>query len=315
MTTEWQQYLEQFGELQEGRLQDIAHKPSASASGWLAELSPMVPVAVTGADAEAFLHGQLSADLSRLGPDQCLLTAWHDARGRIQSLMHLFRQEQRLVLILPEELLDAILKRLRMYVLRQDVHFERLDGDLVLTGMLGADPASAPTRGAHLAGIQGLSLHLGTVTESIALWDELVAAGWQVLTWEAWRAREIALGIPRILAPTQGTFLPQFVDLERFEGLHYDKGCYIGQEVIARTHHLGTVKRGLYQAHARTAVPTGEEVRDGDGASAGQVLDCAPEEGGFRVQMVLRHSNTDGDLKLADGTPLEALVRGSGAAA
>ena len=312
MNTAWREYLDQIGELRDGRLYRVRRASPEPSAGWIGALSCMVPVAVTGADAKDFLQGQLSADLNRLSEESCLLTAWHDARGRVQSLMYLLVHQDRLVLVLPEEQLDPVLKRLQMYVLRQDVHFERLDEETVLTGIF-AEAGSAAAPGTCLAGIPDFSLHLGSVAETIDLWDSLLQKDWQVLSWDAWRAIEIRLGIPRILPETAGSFLPQFLDLERFEGLHYDKGCYIGQEVIARTHHLGTVKRGLYQAQADGSAQPGDEIHEPDGTTAGQVLDCAPEESGFRIQTVLRHAAAENPLQLADGTPLESLIRGAAA--
>lgn len=309
MNQDWHDFLQQQGaEIRQGLVQHFPDTENARPPGWYSDLSAHVPVRVSGTDAFDFLQGQVSCDLNQIPDDQAVLTAWHDARGRVQSLMYLFRTDDTPVLLLPREQVEPILRKLQLYVLRADVRFERLAETQVVLAWLGTEDEPR-SDGISLQGAPGLHLWTGNIDAARGQWTKLREDGWQPVAWPRWRAREIERGIPRVLPETAGEFLPQFLDLERFGGLSYQKGCYIGQEVIARTHYLGKVKRGLYLASASESLAPGTEILSRNGDRAGLVLDCAPTDEGWRIQLVLRHEIADRAAKTASNVSLRQVNR------
>lgn len=201
-------------------------------------------VHATGTDATAFLHGQFCGDLLVMPDGGSSITAWCSPGGRVLTTVVAARQGQDWRLVLPASLAESMLKRLRMFVVRAAV-----------------------------------TLQPGTIEELQALHQDgslgpLPAPG------SPWDRRQVLGGVPWITAATSGEFLPQELGLERWGGLSYEKGCYPGQEIVARMHFRGAVKRGpvhfsVPPAAAGDAQP-GARLELADGKTAGTVLYAAP---------------------------------------
>ena len=168
----------------------------------------LAPLRVTGADAAGFLHGQFTTDVTGLVHGGTGLSAWCDPKGRVFATFILARLEEAFWLLLPQALKDIFLKRLKMYVLRADVN------------IVDADTETLPELPAYVPAMDGCD----------------------------WETACIRQGIPWISPATSGRFLPQELNLDRLDALSYTKGCYPGQEIIARLRYRGQVKRSLCHA-------------------------------------------------------------------
>ncbi|MDP2326188.1 MAG: hypothetical protein Q8N51_19475 [Gammaproteobacteria bacterium] len=192
-------------------------------------------LAVTGGDRAIFLQGQLTQDVASVRSDTTLMAGWADAKGRLLFAGHLFSihagSEEALALLVPAELADALLKRLRMYVLRAKVQVSLLDQAIV--GRLGIPDRGTPDQAIRLLGRPDRHLLLGTAASATTC-----ARG-------DWQLADIRDGIPEITAATTGKFVPQMVNLDLLDGISFTKGCYTGQEIVARMKYLGRVKRRM----------------------------------------------------------------------
>ncbi len=266
---------------------------------------------VTGEDARDFLHGQFTADLKRLAPGDGGFAAWCNPQGRVLFLLEVLNGgDEGWYLLAPTNDLPALSRRLRMYVLRARVRIEDLTEDWRVIGFAGsAVPAGLEEPGAT-ARADGAWLWRRSADPALAyvfaprqvvaaLWDGSVAAAVDEAQWEAF---EIEALRPRIGAPLAERFLPQELDLEHLQGVHFDKGCYPGQEVIARLKYRGRVKSGLRRARSAGPVAPGDRLyREDMQASVGDVLRVAPgADGGYTLLAVLDFDAVGVPLRLRD---------------
>lgn len=280
-------------------------------------------VRASGADAPEFLHNQLSNSVTSLGPQAVQRAAYCNPKGRVIALLRVLCHGDDLLLILPRERAEAVLKRLRMFVLRSRVQLEA-DETLALLGVAGAGAAEA----LEAAGLQapGTGVAPGTVTviasglrtprfllcgtpaELARLQPQLGAPA----PGAAWRAAEILDGMPEIEGGAAEQFLPQSLnlDLPPLQAVDFGKGCYPGQEIVARLHYRGRPRRRLFllQAPPGSRLPaSGDMVRDGAGREAGHVVSAAAAGGaGVYLLAALRlEARAATDLATEAGVPLE----------
>jgi folate-binding protein YgfZ len=250
---------------------------------------------LTGADVRAFLSRQLTCDLAALAPGRALTGAWLTPKGRAIALIHLVEAANGSVLaVLCAALAEDVCRRMRLYVLRDDVAVAVAD-ELVVAGLAGdavgaaeavCEPGSTPV--ARLAIDGPLALLVG---EPGAVDGTLGAlAGVARGDGDAWRRHLIAAGVPEVTPATRETFVPQMINLDRITAVSFTKGCYPGQEIVARTQHLGRIKRRMFRALLDAdAVPApGTTVLDAAGDSVGRVVSAAPsEEGAVHLLVVV----------------------------
>jgi folate-binding protein YgfZ len=264
-------------------------------------LDDLAVLRVSGEDARSFLHGQLTADVRRLRPGHGRYAAWCSPKGRVLFLLSLLDAGDAFLLVLPASEAAACAKRLRMFVLRARVTVEELSDSWRVLGV--ASPTAAALRplagiapGATVAVGDGLGWRLPSAGELShvlgpraavdALWAACAAD--PAVDLGAWESREIEAGLPRIAGPLAERFLPQELGLEALDGLHFDKGCYPGQEVVARLKYRGQLKVGLRRATSEYEVAPGDRLyRAGAPAAAGEVLRVAQGEGVSRVLAVV----------------------------
>lgn len=241
-----------------------------------------------GADAYDFLRRQLTND----PPDEdgrFTLAAWNDAKGRVRALFRIARGVDGPLLITERDGLDAVLAKLRIFVLRSDVALEP-SAELDVAAVIGDSGPLLEQRGVELAADRGALAHadglswlrhgpelLHVVGPSAAL-DRLGAALVPAPPEQA-AVAEIRLGLPYVGSALAERYVPQMLNLDRLDAIAFDKGCYPGQEVVARLHHLGSVKRRLQRfvaaAPGATAPPPGVPVVEGDGREVGDVVRAA----------------------------------------
>lgn len=222
-----------------------------------------------------FLHGQLTQDIEHLAPGASAPAALCNPKGRVLASMHVLRAgDEDVLLIISADVLGAILARLRRYVLRAKVQLADASSDWQLHGVLGeAAPAAA---GAFLIPLPPAD---GTPR---ALWlgraDAPEPAG-APLDAAAWLHAEVRSGAARVGAATSGAFVPQMLGYESLGVLNFKKGCYPGQEVVARSQYRGAIKRRAFVAHTAASAHAGDEVLDAGGQSAGQIAQAVAAPG------------------------------------
>ena len=243
---------------------------------------------VSGEDACSFLHGQLTRDILSLEEGQSAWSAWCHANGRVITTLLVTMTAGHYYLLLPADLIDAVCRRLNMYMLRAKVSIDNISdrysclGACIDTAETEADPINWDFSIVHarLPQDQLRTIWITAKGEIPALISGLASHGLRIVNDQRWLLNDIADGIPWIQMATTEQALPQELGLERLQGLNYDKGCYPGQEVVARLHYRGRQKRQLCTAviDAISTTPAiGSVVRNLAGSAAGFVLTAASE--------------------------------------
>ena len=274
--------------------------PSPISSGAL-RLGHTGLIRASGADAASFLHGQLTNDFTGLGLGEARLAAYCSAKGRmLASLLGFKHRHDELWLAVRHEVLPATLKRLRMFVLRARAQLVEAGADTALCGLAG--PASLAwltehhPEAASLAVWKKLDLsddiHLVRLPPAAGqprwLWAgpagdaETLLAALPALAPEAWDWLEVHSGIAPVLPATVEAFVPQMLNYELVGGVNFQKGCYPGQEIVARSQYRGTMKRRALLLHTSPEPTVGQELFwSGDpGQPSGQIALVAPAPGG-----------------------------------
>ena len=218
-----------------------------------------------GADAANFLHNQLSNDFLLLPPDQARLAAFCNAKGRMQASFIGFKTSPEDVwLVLRQDLLAQTLKRLRMFVLRAKVVMNDVSEQYEVRGLLGdALPASLGAAPWSLAADAPWTVRLypaqahGRALQVVPVGSAETTAA---LDLHDWLLSEVLSGVADVQAATFEAFVPQMLNFESVDGVNFKKGCYPGQEVVARSQFRGTLKRRAYLASASAALQAGQEI-------------------------------------------------------
>lgn len=286
------------------------------AAGAVAPLPDHGLLAVHGEDATRFLHSQTTNDIERQPLSQARWHGYCTPKGRLLATLLVWRDGSEYRATLSRPLAEAVRKRLAMFVLRAKVRLEDRSDAAAVLGLCGRQapaalaalglPVPAPLEVAHrrVEGEQGGAgatisaiglppIAAGPDASPLARWlavmpVESLPAAWARLLEHlrpvdsaAWRWTDVRSGIPRVVPATVEQFVPQMIDFDTVGGVSFDKGCYPGQEIVARAHYLGKVKRRLFLGHAAgTPPPPGAEVRAGSGEPVGMVVLAAPAPGG-----------------------------------
>jgi folate-binding protein YgfZ len=258
---------------------------------------------VDGPDAAAFLQAQSMNDVAALAVGQWQWNGLLTAKGRVVALFALLReQEDRFLLVLPDHPAEELLALLQRYVFRSKVKLQVDTGRVATAG-----PAGEPLGRATWSGTpaDGMSLDLGSGPDGRTLW--LVPTAHPALapassaTDAAWRAADLAQGFPRLPGSQREAWTPQMLSLERFDAFSLTKGCYPGQEIVARTHYLGAAKRGLARLRATTPLEPGQAVLDPAGRTVGTVVCSAATPAGHEALAVVAVDAGDQDLRTEAG--------------
>ncbi len=227
--------------------------PAASGTGFLCALTHFGVIAASGDDAPAFLHNQLTNDVEHLDEREVRLAGYCSPKGRLLATMLVWRSGERILMAMPRELLAATLKRLQMFVLRSKVKLVDASEEIALIG--GANQGEQTVKpwqrsdrndGAwwrmpDAAGL-GRWIWAGTVSAATSFWQQQ-ASGLPPAPAALWRWSEIMAGLPQVIEATREQFVPQMINFELVGGVNFRKGCYPGQEIVARSQYLGKLKR------------------------------------------------------------------------
>jgi folate-binding protein YgfZ len=233
-------------------------------------------LAFRGPDAEKFLQGQLSADVSSLWAGASMLAGFHSPQGRTITVMMLARlSPEDIFAVLPRELIAEVSARLRKFVFRAKVSIE--ESPLrVVGGAAGADP-----HGCYAFGWSDRQLLLKPEHKELELSPETAS----------WELADLRAGMPQVYAATSEAFVAQMLNLDLLGAIGFDKGCYTGQEVIARAHYRGRVKRRMQRfRNSGALLAPGDSAHSSDGRALSVVRVATAEDG---TQEILAIGNFD----------------------
>ncbi len=254
----------------------------------LISLPHLTVLELTGEDAQAFLQAQVPSDVKLLNPEKAQISGWCTAKGRLLTTFVIWPVANGYRLILSSDVADAIAKRLKMYVLRLKVQITRLEDPVA--GLLNPPAAlgalALPTEAWQVRQTDSVTAirldHTRVLLTGTQAALASLTTGLHEAPAEAWLRADIAQGFPLVTQATSEHYVPQMVNLDKLGGVSFKKGCYPGQEIVARTHYLGKIKRHLYRLKAEQPLATGSEVRSAvlNGQACGSLLSAAPAESG-----------------------------------
>lgn len=281
-----------------------------------ARLAGYGALSVAGPEARAFLHAQLTNDVASLPADRARIAGWCSAKGRLLASLLVIAHGEAFVLQIARELAAPVAKRLAMFILRSKVKLTDASDEWQQYGAWGLGAA------AQLASF-GLAVPAGrfavtAAQDAIAVCvDEeryLIFArsagsfAGREATETDWLLQEIRAGRPLVMQATQDQFVPQMVNFEMIGGIDFKKGCYPGQEIVARAQYRGQVKRRMMRARVDAAPLAGQDLFSHDGQVAGTVVIAAPSpEGGHELLAVVQMGSGSLHLAAPDGPVLEPL--------
>lgn len=275
--------------------EDLAAELSAARNAAVASpLSRYALLGISGEDASAFLQGQLTCDVHKVTPVSARFGGYCTPQGRLLATFLLTWSPDGYRMLLAADLVDAIAARLRKFVMRSRVRIDRESG-LRAAGIGGPQSAAAIGRAVGPAPMREMEAVLYSSTTLVRLPRALfvtltpeadMPALWSALArearpagWAAWEWLQVHAGIAWISAATQDQFIPQMAGLDAIGGVSFDKGCYPGQEIVARTHYLGEVKRRLRHGHTEAPAAPGD-LLVADGQTRAVVVNAAPSPRG-----------------------------------
>ena len=280
-------------------------------------------LAVSGEDARAFLHAQLSNDIQRMPPDAVRRAGYCSAKGRLLASFLVVPAEDGFLLQLSADLTATVAKRLAMFVLRSKVKIVDASTELAQFGAWGAGAAASledagftvpaePMRAIASNGCKLVALDAGRYllfgpadTAAAALTErfaKVAQAGWTLA--------DVRAGLPVISQVTQDLFVPQMANFELIGGIDFKKGCYPGQEIVARSQYLGKLKRRMYRGTLEANVPAaplpaaGADIFGAEPQAVGTVVSAAPRpQGGYELLAVLQSAEVERGGPLRLGSP------------
>lgn len=322
MNQAWQDFLaNQHAILADGLVQrfgDASDELAATQNATvLCDLSQFGTLKVSGEDAQNFLQNLLSNDIKNVTPAHAQLSSFNTAKGRMLATFLIWQTGGDYFLHMPRSLCAAMLKKLSMYVLRAKVKISDASDDLICLGVAGNEAnalieacfAAMPEGPmAVVQNIHGIAIRFNGNCFQLIITQQHAPVLWQCLREGAravgspcWEWLLIRAGIPVILPATLEQFVPQMANLDLIGGVNFKKGCYPGQEIVARMQYLGKLKQRMYLAHVggNTAPQPGDNLYSVDmaGQHSGMVVNAAPAPGGGYdllavVQISSRESQT-----------------------
>jgi len=309
----------------------------------LVEMSQLAVVDITGNDAKSFLQDQLCNDLLLLSDNDIQINGYCTPKGRLLALFIVFPHEDGYRLLLPSDVCQAFTKRLQMFVMRAQVSIN-IREDLICSGLICdsmamLDSVSLPALAQELPSaelqisnneqMQIMRWHnaptlLTAAAENHALQQRYLCiaepAVMQTLwmnesinrgLWACWRWGDINAGIPSVYTTSSEQFIPQMLNMQLINALSFKKGCYPGQEIVARMQYLGKLKKHMRRLRvpgATTAPAPGELITTESNNNAGQVVDAVVDEDGLNLLAVVNIDIPTSELNVGGMTPVDAPI-------
>ena len=284
----------------------------------LCDLSHYAIFRASGSDASNFLQGQLSNDINQVNESRSQLSAYCSPKGRALALLRIIKQGEDYLLILPAEIAEKTINRLKMFILRSDVSIENASDAFFHFGVCGKNASESisaalatkelPTETDQASLLDGTNIIklagqpdryelLGPYSEARSTWEKLQQTA-KAAGHASWELQQINAGIPEILTNTSEAFVPQMLNLQLINAVNFKKGCYPGQEIVARTKYLGKLKKRLFLAEIAGNQPleigTGIYESGENQQSVGKIVLAAPlTEDTTRILAVLQISSVE----------------------
>jgi folate-binding protein YgfZ len=252
-------------------------------------------IRLQGTDRLSFLQGQLTQDTSLLSVEHPLLTGWTTAKGRLRCLGWLVDWQDSCWLILPGSLIADISQQLKMYVLRADVQIDCPDIPLAVKPRASVEalipidvlPNNKSIGDCYISG-KLLLISLNAIPDYVLVLGEVGGGETAQPDWSEWRYRSVLAGIPSVWPQTSDSFIPQMLNLDLLAGISFSKGCYVGQEIVARTQNLGRIKRRMYRFSCATNLaPAPGAAVYSDGSKVATVVDAVAQGGHTELLVVV----------------------------
>ncbi|MES9863950.1 MAG: folate-binding protein YgfZ [Candidatus Thiodiazotropha sp. LLP2] len=298
----------------------------------LNDLSHLGMIRISGEDAETYLQGQLTNDVRKVTSQHSNLAGWCNAKGRMLANFRCFRRSDDYFLQTPLENLPSVMQRLGMYVLRAKVTLSDVSDELIRIGLTGdcsdallqpffddipEQPNDVQQQGEltliRLPGSKPRFEIIGPVNLVEEIWQTAEGQA-QTGNVDFWALQEIRAGIPTIYQETKEAFVPQMTNMQLIDGVSFTKGCYTGQEIVARMQYLGKLKRRMYLAHVDTTTEPqpGDELfakQSTSGQGTGKVVEAQASGDGYDLLAVIEIASVEEDQVLLgeQGPPLEIL--------
>jgi len=308
--TQWQEFLiAQGANFEDGYVADFGTPNAINSDTILADLSHLGLLRLQGDDAVTFLQGQVTNDVKKLDGNNSHYSGYCTPKGRLLALFLAFAQTDGIYLQFPRELIESIQKRLKMYVMRSKVTITDVSDEQIHFGIAGNNAAQIlsilfgsdiPQQAYATITIDNTTIirMAGELPRYQLLTSDAHASKlWATLSEQTvkvgkpqWDYLEIQAGIPEITLATQEAFVPQMVNLDALDGINFKKGCYTGQEIVARTHYLGKVKRRTQLAHIDSSEQpkAGDDVCNEASEVVGKIVRSAPANTGFSLLIEIR---------------------------
>lgn len=336
MNSDWQNFLAQQGaHIEDGTVQNFGSLQTellaARENTVLCDLSQFGTIRVAGEEAQKFLQNLLSNDINVVNSKTAQLSSFNSAKGRMLATFMIWQSNSEYYLQLPRSLAAAMHKKLSMYVLRSRVKVSDSSDEVISLGLSGSSAADlikqhfnavleqdwsvAQHEHGSVIRIAANRFQISTNTQqAITLWNSLAVSAKPAGS-GCWDWLNIRAGLPVITPATQEQFVLQMANLDVLDGVSFKKGCYPGQEIVARTHYLGKQKRRMFLAHieTETAVEAGNELfsEEMPDQPCGMVMNAsAAPDGGFDLLAVIQissHESNDVHLHSPQGAKLAFL--------
>ena len=281
-------------------------------AGWIS-LKDRTLIQVTGPDALPFLQGQLTFDLLTLGPDNFGWAAHCSPKGKVLFTALVVKAGETFLLDAPAGMSELMLSRLRPFILRSKVRIEEARAHFSVMGLMGQDlegvaesaglsPLPTVGRQDEQAGLRRLRLspeRLLIIATPQRLAELPIPPALSAQPWELGNIRE---GIAEVTPLTTDRYIPQWLNWDRIGGISFRKGCYTGQEIVARTHYLGKVKRRARHIALDSAVPVGTSILH-RGEVTGEIFSCIENERGEYEGLAILAGEEPSDLVTAEDAP------------
>lgn len=276
----------------------------------LYQLVEMGILKVSGNDAKKFLQGQLTCNLDEITPTESRMGAHCNPQGRIISLFHLFLFQNAYYLLMPKSLIDIAMSALKKYALFYKVEVSNISNEWNCLGISGHLPALPETIYCLATMDSTRHILIGKASEiaNIAAQINKQAAA------EHWKCLDIAQGIPHIYLETSGKFLPHEINLDKLNAVSFNKGCYTGQEIIARMHYRGKLKSHLYigKLNNTHSLKPGEPIfclQDNHARNVGTLVDaCVNEQDEYQILLVTDKANAKNNHLFLEQMPTSFLT-------
>lgn len=275
-------------------------------------LNHLAILKVSGDDADTFLQGQLTCNIKELNETKSFFTAFCNAKGRTISTLLIIKTATDYLLVLPTELIDKVCKKLQMYIMRSKVQLSNISDENCLIATQSNSnttlPSSMPAPSFAVSQKQALIirfplsshryLFICPTEQAIALWNE-ISNEYKLTPCSPsnWIAQEISAGIPWLNQASSEEYIPQMLNIDKLGGISFNKGCYTGQEIIARTHYLGKTKRELYLAYCNNTAKINNDTQiiNNNEQTVGKILSL--QTGKQHTKMLIVMQSTDTELK------------------